>query len=50
MPQEKRQNGTGHKRIPQMKRGTIWDPLRKREVALTPEEEVRQRFISLLMS
>ena len=50
MPQEKRQNGTGHKRIPQMKRGTIWDPLRKREVELTPEEEVRQRFISLLMS
>jgi type I site-specific restriction endonuclease len=26
----------------------IWDPLRKREVALTPEEKVRQWFISVL--
>ena len=29
-------------------RQTIWDPLRKREVALTPEEEVRQWFIGVL--
>lgn len=29
-------------------RQTIWDPLRKREVALTPEERVRQWFISVL--
>ena len=28
--------------------GTIWDPLRKRDVALTPEEEVRQWFIGVL--
>jgi len=27
---------------------TIWDPLRKKEVALTPEERVRQWFISVL--
>ena len=27
---------------------TIWDPLRKKEVALTPEERVRQWFISIL--
>lgn len=27
---------------------TIWDPLRKKEVALTPEEEVRQWFIGML--
>ena len=27
---------------------TIWDPLRKKEVALTPEEKVRQWFIGLL--
>ena len=27
---------------------TIWDPLRKKEVALTPEEKVRQWFISVL--
>ncbi len=26
----------------------IWDPLRRREVALTPEEEVRQWFIRVL--
>jgi predicted type IV restriction endonuclease len=26
----------------------IWDPLRKKEVALTPEEKVRQWFISVL--
>ena len=26
----------------------IWDPLRKKEVALTPEEEVRSWFIRLL--
>ncbi len=26
----------------------IWDPLRKREVALTPEERVRQWFIGVL--
>ena len=30
-------------------RQTIWDPLRKKEVALTPEERVRQWFISVLM-
>ncbi len=28
--------------------GTIWDPLRKKEVSLTPEEKVRQWCISLL--
>jgi len=27
---------------------TVWDPLRKKEVALTPEEKVRQWFISVL--
>jgi len=27
---------------------TIWDPLRRKEVALTPEERVRQWFISVL--
>ena len=27
---------------------TIWDPLRKKEVALTPEERVRQWFITVL--
>ncbi len=27
---------------------TVWDPLRKKEVALTPEERVRQWFITLL--
>ena len=26
----------------------IWDPLRRKEVALTPEEEVRQWFISFM--
>ena len=26
----------------------IWDPLRRKEVALTPEEKVRQWFISVL--
>lgn len=30
------------------KRQTIWDPLRKKEVALTPEEEVRQWCIGVL--
>ena len=29
-------------------RRTIWDPLRKKEVALTPEEQVRQWFIGVL--
>ncbi len=29
-------------------RQTVWDPLRKKEVALTPEEEVRQWFIGVL--
>ena len=29
---------------------TIWDPLRKREVALTPEERVRQWCIGVLNS
>ena len=29
-------------------RHTIWDPLRKKEVALTPEEKVRQWFIGVL--
>lgn len=28
----------------------IWDPLRKKEVALTPEEQVRQWFISILLT
>ena len=27
---------------------TIWDPLRKKEVALTPEEKVRQWFIGVM--
>lgn len=27
---------------------TIWDPLRKKEVALTPEEKVRQWFIDYM--
>ncbi len=27
---------------------TVWDPLRKKEVALTPEEHVRQWFIGVL--
>ena len=26
----------------------VWDPLRKKSVRLTPEEEVRQWFISVL--
>ena len=30
------------------KKRTIWDPLRKKEVALTPEEEVRQWCIRVL--
>jgi type I site-specific restriction endonuclease len=29
-------------------RKTIWDPLRKKEVTLTPEERVRQWFIGVL--
>ena len=28
---------------------TIWDPLRKKEVAFTPEERVRQWFIGVLI-
>lgn len=28
-----------------MERNTVWDPLRKKDVALTPEEDVRQWFI-----
>ena len=31
-----------------MERKTVWDPLRKKNVALTPEEDVRQWFISQL--
>lgn len=31
-----------------MDRNTVWDPLRKKNVALTPEEDVRQWFISQL--
>lgn len=31
-----------------MERRQIWDPLRKKLVALTPEEEVRQWFIGVL--
>ena len=30
------------------KRQTVWDPLRKKDVALTPEERVRQWFIGEL--
>ena len=30
-------------------RQTIWDPLRRKEVALTPEEKVRQWCIGVLM-
>lgn len=33
-----------------MARYTIWDPLRKKDVALTPEERVRQWFIGVLSS
>ena len=29
-------------------KATIWDPLRKKEVVLTPEEEVRSWFIGIL--
>ena len=29
-------------------KGTIWDPLRKKDVALTPEEKVRQWCIGVL--
>lgn len=29
-------------------RGTYWDPLRRKEVAATPEEQVRQWFIGIL--
>lgn len=29
-------------------RQTVWDPLRKKEVVLTPEEQVRQWFIGVL--
>lgn len=29
-------------------KNTIWDPLRKKDVALTPEERVRQWFIGVL--
>ena len=29
-------------------KNTIWDPLRRKEVALTPEEKVRQWFIGVL--
>ena len=29
-------------------RNTIWDPLRKKEVALTPEERVRQWCVAML--
>ena len=29
-------------------KNTVWDPLRKKEVALTPEEKVRQWFIGIL--
>ena len=31
-----------------LEKNTIWDPLRKKEVALTPEERVRQWFIGVL--
>lgn len=31
-----------------MAEGTVWDPLRRKNVALTPEERVRQWFISVL--
>ena len=29
---------------------TVWDPLRKKDVALTPEERVRQWFIGILQN
>ncbi|MBQ6689921.1 MAG: type I restriction enzyme HsdR N-terminal domain-containing protein [Bacteroidales bacterium] len=29
-------------------KGTVWDPLRKKDVAFTPEERVRQWFIGVL--
>ena len=29
-------------------KNTVWDPLRKKDVALTPEERVRQWFIGVL--
>ena len=31
-------------------KNTIWDPLRKKHVALTPEEHVRQWFIGVMAS
>lgn len=31
-------------------RQTVWDPLRKKDVVLTPEEHVRQWFIGVLKS
>lgn len=37
-----------HDRV--MANQTIWDPLRKKEVSLTPEEKVRQWFIGVLYS
>lgn len=33
-----------------MTESTIWDPLRKKEVTLTPEERVRQWFIGVLQN
>ena len=31
-----------------MEQQKVWDPLRKKTVALTPEEKVRQWFIGVL--
>lgn len=31
-------------------KSTVWDPLRKKDVVLTPEEKVRQWFIGVLKS
>ena len=35
-------------KIMMAEKNTIWDPLRKKHVALTPEEHVRQWFIGVL--
>ena len=40
----------GHEESGKMEEKTVWDPLRKKEVALTPEEHVRQWFIGMLGS
>lgn len=45
--QENGENGENGKHE-EHKEELIWDPLRKKQVALTPEERVRQWFIGVL--